>query len=198
MKFKIHYLLIIILFFYSCNSNKTKEKHSNKKDTISVKYKKSTEESDETRPKVNKFLTETYKFKIYHNLRFDFCVNYPSTILNPQGESENGDGQVFISNDMKFKMIVSGISNSENIDIIAAYEKDLNFHSSNPKNHLTLYRQAQNYYIISGYKGDNIFYSKSFLVKNKFYSIYFEYSQTDHIITDNLIKETLKTFPLCK
>jgi len=197
MKFKIHCLLIITLFFFSCNTNKNNSKQDEKKDTNSIKHEKSTEKSAENMPKKNKFLTETFKFKVYHNERFGYCVNYPSTELFPQGESENGDGQVFISNDMKFSMIVSGVSNSENLDITTAYEKDLNYHSSKPKIQLTLTKQVQNYYVISGYKGDNIFYAKTYLVKNKFYSIYFEYPQKNHTITDNLIKETLKTFPLC-
>jgi hypothetical protein len=198
MKFKIIYISIIIILFSSCQTNKSKEKHKGTKDTVAARQEKTAVESDEFEPKANKFLLETYKFKVYHNARFNYCINYPSSILLPQGESENGDGQVFLSNDMKFSMVVSGISNSENIDIRTAYEKDLNYQSSIPKNRLTLCKQVQNYYVISGYKGDDIFYSKTYLFQNKFYSIYFEYPQVDHTVTDNLIKETLKTFPFCK
>ncbi len=32
---------------------------------------------------------------VYHNDRFGYTVDYPSDLLVPQGEADNGDGQVF-------------------------------------------------------------------------------------------------------
>ncbi|MDG6094234.1 hypothetical protein LOC54_03745 [Acetobacter sp. AN02] len=35
-------------------------------------------------------------WKIYANARFQYQICYPSTLIRPQGEPDNGDGQVFI------------------------------------------------------------------------------------------------------
>src|SRR6266540_3897514 len=34
-------------------------------------------------------------YKTYANARFKYSISYPADLLIPQGEAENGDGQVF-------------------------------------------------------------------------------------------------------
>lgn len=46
-------------------------------------------------------------YKTYTNERLEYVVEYPDLLL-PQGESENGDGQHFLSQDGKTKMTVYG------------------------------------------------------------------------------------------
>ena len=41
------------------------------------------------------FTTPQNDYKIYTNARFKYSISYPADLLIPQGESENGDGQVF-------------------------------------------------------------------------------------------------------
>jgi hypothetical protein len=39
--------------------------------------------------------TSQNDYKTYTNARFKYSISYPADLLTPQGESENGDGQVF-------------------------------------------------------------------------------------------------------
>jgi hypothetical protein len=41
------------------------------------------------------FFQESPAYKTYSNARFKYSISYPADLLIPQGESENGDGQVF-------------------------------------------------------------------------------------------------------
>ena len=38
-------------------------------------------------------------WKTYTNARFGYSISYPADVLMPQGESDNGDGQKFLSRD---------------------------------------------------------------------------------------------------
>ncbi len=51
-------------------------------------------------------------YQTYHNLRFGYSIAYPKTILYPQGESDNGDGQKFLSKEADASLIVYGSYNA--------------------------------------------------------------------------------------
>ena len=40
-------------------------------------------------------LQDDLAYKTYTNARFKYSISYPANLLIPQGEAENGDGQVF-------------------------------------------------------------------------------------------------------
>lgn len=50
-------------------------------------------------------------FTEYCNLRFDYCLAYPSEYFTQQESSDNGDGAVFLSNDGKITMTIVGAHN---------------------------------------------------------------------------------------
>ena len=140
-KLRLLSLVTLILFLLVSCRHKTpvnKEFLSQKKDNKEIK-----------KPADNKFLFNEYLFKKYHNSRFDYCVWYPSKVLVPHGESENGDGQSFMSDDMKFRMIVSAVYNIGNEKISKIYSKDYDFYSSDNKFHLTYCAKKDNNYVIS-------------------------------------------------
>ncbi len=47
------------------------------------------------------FAPAAENFQTYHNSRFDYAIEYPANLLIPQGEADNGDGQVFVSPDQQ-------------------------------------------------------------------------------------------------
>src|SRR5436190_13571117 len=47
-------------------------------------------------------------YRTYSNARFAYSISYPSDLLVPQGESDNGDGQKFQSKDVRAVMLVYG------------------------------------------------------------------------------------------
>src|ERR1700748_3583670 len=47
-----------------------------------------------------------YSYDTYCNVRFGYCLDYPTDILSPQTESENGDGRVFmLKNNTEFMRV---------------------------------------------------------------------------------------------
>src|SRR5258708_17400974 len=52
--------------------------------------------------------------KTYSNARFKYSISYPANLLIPQGESDNGDGQVFRASDGSAEMRVYGRHNVNN------------------------------------------------------------------------------------
>ena len=74
-------LLLFLIVFLSFACNRTKQ--------------------SENQDKHSKIENNT-EWATYHNARFDFSISYPNFLI-PQGESGNGDGQKFISEDEKFQ-----------------------------------------------------------------------------------------------
>ena len=52
----------------------------------------------------------------YVNVSYGYSIEYPSFLL-PQGESQNQDGQVFLSKDKSVKLSVWGSHNALNLSI---------------------------------------------------------------------------------
>lgn len=52
------------------------------------------------------------KYTSYVNDRFEFLVEYPSSILTPQPQPENGDGRTFMSRDKNIEMRAWGQNNA--------------------------------------------------------------------------------------
>src|SRR5205823_13499405 len=60
------------------------------------------------------FATPQNNYKTYANARFKYSISYPTDLLIPQGESENGDGQVFREKSGSDEMRVYGSYNLSN------------------------------------------------------------------------------------
>jgi hypothetical protein len=56
--------------------------------------------------------TAQVKYTPYVNDRFEFLVEYPSSLLSPQPRPENGDGRTFLSKDKKVEMRAWGQNNA--------------------------------------------------------------------------------------
>ncbi|BAV04230.1 hypothetical protein SAMN05421788_10441 [Filimonas lacunae] len=94
--------------------------------------------------------------KEYCNARFHMCVRYPANFKG-QGESYNGDGQVFISDDKAAKITLSG---GLVLDDITNLEKEYN---RSAKGLTSVYKvKKSNWYVVSGIDKDgNIVYEKT-------------------------------------
>lgn len=95
-------------------------------------------------------------FKKYCNARFSFCVSIPKDFKG-LGESENGDGQGFLSKDRNAKISTFGNLSIHGInDLETRYKESLNSENITYK-----FRKA-NFFIISGIeKNGKVFYIKS-------------------------------------
>jgi hypothetical protein len=145
-------LIILSIIFSSCKNDKNTQNKNidQKKDSIS-----------EIKLKDTKADLEGIIYNEYCNERYDFCMEYPKDFI-PQGESYNGDGQVFISKDKKVQ--ISTFGSMSIIDVNPTIKDHFEMASKDEK--ITSKVLKKDFFIISGYdKNGNIFYQKT-LSKN--------------------------------
>lgn len=139
---KINALFLILILIISCKNEINKKRGS-----ISFKEIKND--------------VQNTKFNTYCNDRFQFCIEYPKN-FTPQGESHNGDGQSFLSEDKKSTLIVSGIMSI--VDVNPTIKE--HFEMVTIDENITYKVLKKDFFIISGYnKNGDIFYQKT-LAKN--------------------------------
>ncbi len=138
-------------------------------------------------------------WKLYHNERFDFCVSYPSNFLTAKGESENHDGNTFANANGSSEMRASGIYNALSETIGEAFEratKDGTYYEE--ERNITYKRQNDNWFVVSGKYYESIFYVRTTLIKDTFYTLYFEYHPSEENKFGEIIKRNTRKFPACK
>ncbi len=108
------------------------------------------------------------RYKSYCNARFDFCVDHPATFgMGPA--PTNNDGREFSDRD-GFFMIASGMHNAlENslIDEMKSQEEDFD--------KITYRVKKKNWFVLSGYKDNDILYLKTYIGKEFIYHLYIRY-----------------------
>lgn len=134
-------------------------------------------------------------YKIYHNLRFDYSIAYPKNILYPQGESDNGDGQKFLSKDADASLIVFGSNNTLGQSLEDLFlEESRGGTLKKPLKVVTYRLLKNNWFVVSGYNSGKVFYQKTILNNDQFKSFYFEYAQSKNKIYDPITKHISNSF----
>ncbi|MGB4336313.1 MAG: hypothetical protein WBJ41_15850 [Chromatiaceae bacterium] len=134
-------------------------------------------------------------FQTYHNPRFDYAIEYPANLLIPQGEADNGDGQVFVSPDQQARFKIYGTHNvlEESIkDLFHKESQDVATGKITKK--VTYKRQKNNWFVISGYIGNKIFYQKTLLSNDQFKTFYMEYPETQRHLYDHILGRMASSF----
>jgi len=131
----------------------------------------------------------------YCNARFGFCVSYPNT-FKAQGESDNGDGQEFISADGKSSLLVyrdgrEAIYESEAECRSQSYLSDI---TSDETKQVTYKKKGDNFYVVSGYQGSMIFYQKTIFTEQGMMTAVFTYPTAQKAKYDAYCSKLLETF----
>ena len=107
-------------------------------------------------------------WKIYTNARYGYVAPYPAT-LYPQGEADNGDGQIFLSRDARVKLTVFASHNALNETLDSRYARDSRGGlPGDPKRVVTYHARKANWYAVSGTRSGAVFYQKTHLVGDTF------------------------------
>lgn len=100
----------------------------------------------------------------YINSRFGFRVAYPTGVLYGQGESENGDGQVFSSVDGRFRLTAWASRRDDNETVGELYDQEGHgLVGLNQKIVVTYRRQKDNWFVVSGTSGEVGVYRRTML-----------------------------------
>jgi hypothetical protein len=135
------------------------------------------------------------KFQAYTNARFGYSIDYPSDILIPQEEAENGDGRHFVSKDGNADLAVWGeLSWDDDDSIDKRFKKD-----ATPSEQKTVTYKLKNadWYVVSGLmEGSKIYYMKVVHRPSvgAFFTFYFVYPKSQETVYNPLISRITSSF----
>lgn len=129
-------------------------------------------------------------WQTYGNSRFEYAIDFPSKLLNPQKEADNGDGRLFYSKNKDTKMTVFASYN--------ALEEKLENHASDAKKHCnnkqSYFIQKADMFAISCKISGKIFYQKTYFKNDIFYNFYIEYPANQQKIWDKIVSKISASF----
>jgi hypothetical protein len=100
----------------------------------------------------------------YRNARFGFTMTYPSNfVLDPDSIPEGGDSARFWTLDRRATAVVTGIRNGLGQSLADLLEEAAKDVTENSHGVITYTRSRDNWFVISGFIGERIFYRRSFL-----------------------------------
>lgn len=132
------------------------------------------------------------KWATYGNARYKFSVSYPSNLLITQREADNGDGRAFVSRDGKTHMLAYGANNVLAETLQSRYKHDAR--GIEPGDKVTYKAQKNNWYAVSGYRNELIFYRKTFGNKDQFLTLDITYPKSQRATWDKVVSEIVSRF----
>ncbi len=128
---------------------------------------------------------------VYHNARFGYSIGYPADFI-PQGESDNGDGQRFLSPDGAAMLMVWAGFNALETPLHEEFESAL----TDRHREVTYKTIKDNWFVISGYDQGRIFYRKTMLGKggDAYYTFELLYPRELRQEFDPLVKPVADSF----
>jgi uncharacterized membrane protein YjgN (DUF898 family) len=131
----------------------------------------------------------------YVNVKYDFSGCYPGNLFVGSGESDSGDGQQFTSTDgAKIYMFGAYVMDDPPFDTLRdemAWE-EANYLGASGK---PVFQQLKpDYFVFSGYVGNQIIYEKKLRNHDEFISFVFTYPKAQRAIYDKLISPMLHCF----
>ena len=128
-------------------------------------------------------------YKTYSNARFGYSISYPSNLLTPQGEADNGDGQVFSGDGAEMRMFGSNMHLNETL--LKEFNAVVKEHGSG-----VVYRTYRKvFFAVSGTKDDKIFYQKTIAKPNgAFITFMIEYDESKRDVYDKAVSRMIKSF----
>jgi len=113
-------------------------------------------------------------YEEYTNERFDFSLLYPKDIVSPEAPPKNNDGLTFASPNENVVMKAFGYNNIQGDTIEDLYREALAQEGRN----VTYRIREDNWFVISGYEGDRVFYIKKTMADNNVLTLDVEYDRS--------------------
>jgi hypothetical protein len=126
-------------------------------------------------------------YKTYSNARYGFSIAYPLSVLLPQGESDNGDGQKFVSKDGSASLLAFG---SNRLDRSLQDE----FQAAQENRTVTYKILKSEWFVVSGTENGKIFYQKTLLRGDTFKTFIIEYDEGERATFDPITTRVARSF----
>lgn len=102
--------------------------------------------------------TDSNDLQTYRNERFGFQMRYPSPLFKPGKVRDDGAGQTFVTDDGAAKIVTYAALNDENLTL-RDYRQTLMVEYGG-YDLLDYQPQGKTWFVLSGFRGDSIFYEK--------------------------------------
>jgi hypothetical protein len=96
-------------------------------------------------------------YETYRNEKFGYSVRYPSNAMQPGEEVGNGNGRAFEAPDGSASMFVYATGEATPENLQRRFEEQ----TTNPDLDMTYQTKGDDWYVLSGYRGDHIFYERA-------------------------------------
>jgi hypothetical protein len=126
-------------------------------------------------------------YNSYSNARYGYTIAYPAE-LEPQGEADNSDGQVFRNDDAELR--VWGSNNALGRTLKQEYNAQLKDYGRG----VTYKALLKNGFVISGKRGGKIFYQKTLFRDDQFLTFTFTYKESKRKTYDAVTAKVAKSF----
>ncbi|CAG1022049.1 hypothetical protein DOJK_01402 [Patescibacteria group bacterium] len=134
-------------------------------------------------------------YETYYNERYDYSIDYPKDILFPQGESDNGDGQIFLSKTADAQLSVYANFNALEQSLEEAFrEQSRGGQPDDPHKVVTYKMMKEDWFVVSGYREGKVFYQKTILHDDIFKTFLFIYDEDQKDIYDAITKRLAASF----
>lgn len=127
----------------------------------------------------------------YANSKYEYSIKYPSS-FSPQGEADAGDGQVFLAPDGQGEMRVYAGYNVFGTSIGKRYQESLEAVGKKP----TYSVLRPDWFVVSGLKDGKIYYEKTQLRRDAYFTVSFTYDPAARELFDPLIGDILKSWKI--
>lgn len=133
------------------------------------------------------FINQRVTYRTYSNARYGFSISYPLGLLVPQGESDNGDGQKFVSKTGSATLIAFG---SNRLDRSLRDE----FQTAQENRAVTYKVLKRVMFVVSGSANGKIFYQKTLLRGDVFKTFFIEYDEQERANFDSITSRIARSF----
>lgn len=125
-------------------------------------------------------MIRSQEYFTYCNPRYGFCVDYPVG-FQMETPPDNGDGSnLFDGNG--FKMTVSGINNVSEDTL----ESEI-INQSRSFDEITYRKKGKNWFVLSGFKGSEVLYLKTFIGTESINHLYIRYPAGHKAVYDGIV-----------
>lgn len=140
---------------------------------------------DETDIVMDSLYSDFY-YNVYENDVYDFRIKIPS-FFSHINESDSGDNCYFSKDSKTFLFVYGSYADNETIeDEYKEYDPET----------LAYSKLKDNWFVVSGYTDDDcIFYQKTVLINNTFFTAYLHYPISEKDFYSNIINDIFRTFP---
>lgn len=129
-------------------------------------------------------------YNTYGNARFGYSISYPSNLLTPQGEADNGDGQKFTGDGAT--MLIFGSNLLLHETLLKEYNAVI---AERGTKNVTYKIIGKNFFAISGQANGKIFYQKTIKeAQGAYITFMIEYNESKRTVYDEAVRKMVKSF----